>query len=189
MKSERRGDLAPAVLEAKGGKSLATSVVYVPTQTCTHCKADKPLDGFYRNARKRNGRSSWCKACSNNRYSNWHGENREKVNASWNRTYVKARGLVILIKERSDCAFCHEPEPSCLDFHHIDPSRKRIEISHSVSVKSIASEAKKCALLCRNCHAKVHAGVLSNEDLVPMTSEFIDGLVAEYALGLLLKED
>jgi hypothetical protein len=31
--------------------------------------------------------------------------------------------------------------------------------------------------------------VLSNEDLVPMTSEFIDGLVAEYALGLLLKED
>jgi hypothetical protein len=170
---------------------LATTSVYVPTQTCTRCNAEKSLDGFYRNAKKRNGRSSWCKACSNTaeRKGDWHGENRDKVNANWTRKYATARGLILLIKERGDCAVCHESEPVCLDFHHIDPSTKTMEISGAVSVKRIASEAKKCALICRNCHAKVHATLLSNDDLAPLAGEYIDGLVAEYALLHLLRED
>lgn len=30
---------------------------------CTYCREKKPPEAFYRNARKRNGKESWCKAC------------------------------------------------------------------------------------------------------------------------------
>jgi len=47
-----------------------------------------------------------------------------------------------------------------LDFHHKDPAKK----SFSLSVKGlcyswdiILKEAKKCILLCKNCHAEVEA--------------------------------
>lgn len=33
------------------------------------------------------------------------------------------------------------------------------------SQKDIEEEAAKCVVLCRNCHAKLHAGILSVEGL------------------------
>jgi hypothetical protein len=165
---------------------MATPVVYVPTQTCTHCKAEKSLDDFYRQAKKRNGRSSWCKACSNNRSSDWHGENRDKVNANWMRSWEKAKGLIMLMKERGSCAMCSEDHPVCLDFHHVDPSQKEVGIAKCHSIKTIVSESAKCVLLCRNCHSKAHAQVIDVSHLEPMTAEYINKLVAEYALKLLV---
>lgn len=49
-----------------------------------------------------------------------------------------------------------------LQFHHRDPSQKLFEISDSVKQAKrpdIHAEVKKCALLCANCHAEVHAGI------------------------------
>lgn len=45
---------------------------------------------------------------------------------------------------------------SALQFHHIDPSNKEFEISESAySLENLIEEAKKCVLLCANCHAEV----------------------------------
>lgn len=47
-----------------------------------------------------------------------------------------------------------------LVFHHVDPSKKAFAISTS-SGKSLAAyraEAKKCVLLCANCHGEVETG-------------------------------
>ena len=48
-----------------------------------------------------------------------------------------------------------------LAFHHGDPSTKAFPMS-SASGKSLAAfreEAKKCVLLCANCHGEVESGL------------------------------
>jgi transposase len=50
-----------------------------------------------------------------------------------------------------------------LQFHHRDPATKAFEVSRQGVTRSLArlrSEARKCVLLCANCHAMVEAGVL-----------------------------
>lgn len=44
-----------------------------------------------------------------------------------------------------------------LQFHHTNPSEKKFKISgKSWSFKRLSSEARKCILLCSNCHAEEH---------------------------------
>lgn len=64
----------------------------------------------------------------------------------------------------SKCAVCsYDKCPSALQFHHLDPSEKETTISTMMStIKSwdkIVAEAKKCIMVCGNCHAEIHAGV------------------------------
>ena len=50
-----------------------------------------------------------------------------------------------------------------LQFHHRDPSTKAFEVSGqgiTRSLQRLRLEAKKCVLLCANCHAMVEGGVL-----------------------------
>ena len=47
-----------------------------------------------------------------------------------------------------------------LDFHHVDPGTKEFTLSTNVmkSLDKQLNEARKCVLLCANCHRGVHAG-------------------------------
>jgi hypothetical protein len=49
-----------------------------------------------------------------------------------------------------------------LDFHHIDPKTKEFTISRMESMNwdSTFKEAKKCVLLCANCHRELHDGLI-----------------------------
>jgi len=54
-----------------------------------------------------------------------------------------------------------------LEFHHIDPKKKNFQITNfitrctSLNNYEIAlKETKLCALVCRNCHAEIHAGLV-----------------------------
>jgi hypothetical protein len=50
---------------------------------------------------------------------------------------------------------------SALQFHHRDPLRKNFALADQGVTRGIAAaraEARKCALLCANCHAEVEAG-------------------------------
>jgi transposase len=51
-----------------------------------------------------------------------------------------------------------------LHFHHVDPTTKRFEINARGAAMAIAvlrEEARKCVLLCANCHAEAEEGKLS----------------------------
>jgi hypothetical protein len=51
---------------------------------------------------------------------------------------------------------------AALEFHHLEPSRKRFSVAARGVTRSLAEarlEARKCVLLCSNCHAEVEAGV------------------------------
>jgi transposase-like protein len=61
------------------------------------------------------------------------------------------------------CRLCgYDRSVAALHFHHLDPEAKRFHLGHGGWGRAIAvqrQEARKCVLLCANCHAEVEAGV------------------------------
>jgi hypothetical protein len=69
----------------------------------------------------------------------------------------------ILVAEAGGCcAICgYEGCVAALQFHHLNPSTKLFSLATEGATRSLArarAEAKKCVLLCANCHAEVEAG-------------------------------
>lgn len=62
------------------------------------------------------------------------------------------------------CMLCgYSRSHAALVFHHIDPTRKSFGMAHGGCTRSLArarEEARKCLLLCANCHAEVEAGAV-----------------------------
>lgn len=65
------------------------------------------------------------------------------------------------IKEESECRYCGEDHPACLDFHHIDPGRKSGNIGDLIrkryTKQRLQAEIDKCEVVCSNCHRKKHS--------------------------------
>jgi hypothetical protein len=49
-----------------------------------------------------------------------------------------------------------------LHFHHVDPSKKSFSMTVAMgkSLAALREEAKKCVLVCANCHGEIEAGVI-----------------------------
>ncbi len=62
------------------------------------------------------------------------------------------------------CSVCgYKKYAGALDFHHLDPKAKSFALSVkglSYSWDSLVAEAKKCVLVCKNCHTEIEAGLL-----------------------------
>jgi 5-methylcytosine-specific restriction endonuclease McrA len=60
------------------------------------------------------------------------------------------------------CALCgYDAYIGALEFHHVDPAAKRFGLAQgglTRSLEAVRAEARKCVLLCSNCHAEVEAG-------------------------------
>jgi transposase-like protein len=70
----------------------------------------------------------------------------------------------ILVEEAGGgCLVCgYDSCLSALEFHHLDPLQKRLEINakgSSLALDTLRAEARKCVLLCSNCHMEVEAGL------------------------------
>jgi len=78
------------------------------------------------------------------------------------RRKVKA---ILVAESGGRCALCgYNRHVRALHFHHTDPREKRFQLSFAGQTRSLAAmraEAKKCVLLCSNCHAEVEAGLVS----------------------------
>jgi transposase len=77
----------------------------------------------------------------------------------------------ILVEEAGgSCRLCgYERSVAALEFHHVDPGEKQFGLAQGGIARSIARlrlEARKCVLLCSNCHAEVEAGVRSISGIV-----------------------
>ncbi len=63
------------------------------------------------------------------------------------------------------CQLCgYDKFNGALHFHHLDPTTKKFSLGRRGITRSFAealAEAKKCILLCANCHAEVEGGVAS----------------------------
>lgn len=63
------------------------------------------------------------------------------------------------------CLICgYDRCQQVLQFHHLDPSTKEFHLGQNGVTRSLAKsrvEARKCILLCANCHGEVEAGIAS----------------------------
>ena len=77
----------------------------------------------------------------------------------------------VLVQEAGgQCVLCgYDRHVRALEFHHIEPSEKRLAISGrgvTHALHKLRVEAQKCVLLCANCHAEVEDGAAT----VPLQS-------------------
>ena len=67
------------------------------------------------------------------------------------------------------CAYCGlEDNPVLYDFHHLNPEEKEFGVGSASTTRSREAylrEAKKCVLLCSNCHRRIENGLITNNDL------------------------
>jgi transposase-like protein len=71
----------------------------------------------------------------------------------------------ILVEEAGGrCVACgYDRSIRALQLHHLDPKLKRLAISGqgiTYSIDTLRAEARKCVLLCANCHVEVEAGIV-----------------------------
>lgn len=134
---------------------------------CTKCDTIRPPADFAAGTGK-DGLQAWCRACMSvyrkGRYVSRpgpHGNTRPRA------LLTETRAWVIAWKALAGCARCGETDVTCLDLHHRDRATKAFAFGTTGSHRPLAevqAEAEKCVVLCKNCHAKLHAGRFALED-------------------------
>lgn len=128
---------------------------------CPRCKQEKTTEAFGKHSRKKDGLQPYCRECKSEIDAQHYQENKGAQIARVRKLGKDRQAKVNEIKATSGCVLCHEGDPCCLEFHHLDPAQKDLEISVALrrwSWAKIVSEIEKCVVLCSNCHKKVHAG-------------------------------
>lgn len=113
---------------------------------CRECKKDLSEDRF---EVQRIGNKSYrrlkCKRCKQD---------------IQNQRLREIRKWITEYKKKQICSDCGLDDYRVLQFHHIDPSDKVLEISNATSkswsIARIKTEIDKCITLCANCHAIRH---------------------------------
>lgn len=155
---------------------------YKPRTNCIECGAKIPgrviIDGKERNLNNR----TRCLVCLPFK------SNREQVDCKVNRAEIARKRWKILSAKGYDpvrirrsstryrliqamggkCCICgYSNRPEALAFHHVDDSNKRFNLSSRefslYSIEEIITEAKKCIILCHNCHAEYGVGLHWNK--------------------------
>jgi len=109
---------------------------------CTSCKQELPSEAFYKNAVTLDGLGSQCKRCD--------GAGKQVKARENKRRLVDAFG--------GCCSVCgYSKSLQVLQFHHHEPNKERgvsdlLRNKYEVAL----AEAKKCILLCSNCHLELH---------------------------------
>lgn len=108
---------------------------------CYYCKLEKERTQFRKNKSKKDGLTSSCKSCSDLIKNNKIKENQEFV-FQW--------------LKLSSCVDCGNKDPLVLDFDHIDPIQKKMNVSRMIykirSRRKLIAEIEKCEIRCSNCH-------------------------------------
>ncbi len=130
-------------------------------KTCSKCGAAKPLSEFGKYKRSKDGYDYRCKKCQRASNKQWCANNWDKKVAQQRLRCNELRDKLRHYKSEQGCLLCDEEDPGCLELHHLDPNEKDIDPANMVvagwSWDRMMSEIAKCAVLCSNCHKKVHA--------------------------------
>lgn len=77
---------------------------------------------------------------------------------------VKKKKVELVRMFGGKCSRCgYSKSNAALQFHHTEPKNKSFSIGskqQSYSLERLIEEAKKCILLCANCHAEVEYAIL-----------------------------
>lgn len=98
----------------------------------------------------------YCRDCSPSVLDTGHAAHKADIRRVFKKT------LVDLFN--GECLHCKlKSDQSLYDFHHTDSNEKDFAISqdgHTRSLEKILKEVNKCVMLCKNCHALLHANII-----------------------------
>jgi 5-methylcytosine-specific restriction endonuclease McrA len=76
--------------------------------------------------------------------------------------YRRSVKLRLVAEAGGCCGICgYDAFLGALEFHHVDPLTKRFGLAErglTRSLEEVRAEARKCVLLCSNCHAEIEGG-------------------------------
>jgi predicted HNH restriction endonuclease len=106
-----------------------------------------------------------CNDCGKTReVETFHGKYKNKCNSCYVQATRRKNKLTLVSEHGTKCGVCgYDRCVQALDFHHIDPLTKSFGIAQAGVTRSLnrmREEAKKCILVCSNCHREIHAGVI-----------------------------
>jgi hypothetical protein len=124
---------------------------------CTKCGELKDEEtGFFRNKKANlKGIRSECKECQRKRQV----EYRTTAFAQQQKKNQRRKLKLSILAELgvTNCTRCAEDHWACLEFHHVGDKKFNIsEFYHRMDRSSVLEEARKCIVLCANCHRKEH---------------------------------
>jgi len=75
---------------------------------------------------------------------------------------LKIKDELIALSGGKCCVCGYSRCTHALQFHHKDPTLKEFNLSGNCTwaINKVLEELKKCALICANCHAELHAGLI-----------------------------
>ena len=116
---------------------------------CNKCKKEKPLDLFHKNKSKKDGLQDCCKPCCTIRDVEHRQKHKEKWNAHYKQKGREQQQWFKEIKKQYSCKKCGDKRWYVLDFHHIDPSQKEMNVSTAMvySRQRVLDEISKVSMV------------------------------------------
>ncbi len=98
----------------------------------------------------------------------WYEEHKQQKIDQSKRSYEKLIEFINTYKSSHGCQKCgFNVHYTALVFHHLNVDSEKIDDISSLkrlrSKKIILEEMKKCIVLCANCHALLHANIITLE--------------------------
>lgn len=129
-----------------------------------HCgKKLKNRDHYGRKRKYINGHNARKFDDPNQYKREWNHRNRKARYATRKRFYRRRRIKLIqdFGNKCKNCGVAYNGKNACIfHFHHKRPNAKKYIVAHMIinrSWKALIKEAKKCILLCANCHEMQHS--------------------------------
>ena len=127
---------------------------------CKCCKIIKPHTDFHKDSTNPLGFGYRCKECGKKYQISYAKKNRKKLTEYYR---IKRRRVKdTLVKENGGkCCICgYNRCFGALGFHHTEPSKKDFCVGRQTGIHKARKEAKKCVLVCSNCHFEIHSGIV-----------------------------
>lgn len=129
------GERHPACLMFyEPGSGIKVSITYARSNWHDGDEAFEKLDGC----------ECYCSNCFAKKFE--RREHEERGFRAWIRDHKREQG----------CVQCYEDDPICLEFHHVNPLEKEVNIAQCNSKRKALEEMEKCEVLCLKCHDVIH---------------------------------
>lgn len=129
----------------------------IEKKVCYTCLQSKKVIYFGKDKYTYDGLANHCKECVSKRDKKYQIRYNEESKIRRQARRDKFWNIY------GSCSVCGEDCINCLEFHHTNPDTKESEVSSLWGLKNpqrLTTEIRKCILLCRNCHSKVHFGII-----------------------------
>jgi transposase len=175
------------LIEAGGTHRSIADELGVSVSTVRHWLARFRLETQATASRRESGAAKAASKISIQRECGTHGRTRFTLHTGGTYRCVRCRAEAVARRRRAvraaiiaeaggRCVLCgYDLYVGALQFHHVDPRGKHFSLSGrglTRSLERLREEAKKCVLLCANCHAEVEGGAR------PLSLEFRQSLKA-----------